>query len=201
MAKGFEVKGQESLKTFIKMLETLPTRFQEAGKAWMGEVTTHAAERAELNAPILTGLLRSECQPSEIKVLGNIVTGGVEDPVPYAGRLEQDPFNPGPISRIQPMTEEGGVGYQYMWRALIFPQHVERNLALLREILMVVLSGKEYRAGRSSAMQRGIKFRIEMKEFMKTQRERESTVWAKRQEVFREFSREARNWKQILRAR
>lgn len=205
MAAGLEVKGKDSLKTFINMLDTLPTRLQEAGRAWMDEVTTHAAERAELNAPILTGLLRSECRPSEIKVGASVVTGGVEDPVPYALHLHEDPgWGLGPISRIQPKMEEGGPApgpSKYIWRVLIYGANVERYLGLLRDVIWLALNGKEHRVGRMGVMQHGIAFRTGMKEFLKTRRERETSVWEKRQEVFREFSREARNWKQILRAR
>lgn len=107
---------------------------QEVATTFITAVGKHVQDRARLNAPILENRLRPSIQFTGIKKtgtytwVGQVVAGGdgiywaglqhaylspfETGPHPLLGR----PYNQGPISRVQPTTEEGGVGGQFLSR-------------------------------------------------------------------------------------
>lgn len=117
-------------------------------------MSEHAAARSVANAPILTGRLRAGISSSPVEI-----SGGGEDRV-YTSRVKMDPivwyaplmyvflaphaiyplYNLGPISRQQPLTEEGGVGGT--WTDRVVNHHEQQYFdGILQLFDQIVLEG------------------------------------------------------------
>jgi len=126
----------EVTPSFTSQLGTMKTRQTLVRRAVLAQladvIMPHVVERARLNAPILEGDLRRSIQYAKPRILasGTIVTGVGSD-LPYALRWHEEPFNLGPISRLQPAALEGGIGTKYITRVLNY--HHSRYRESLRE--------------------------------------------------------------------
>lgn len=100
-------------------------------------ISEHIAGRAHLNAPIKTGLLRSNIRTRPIQTSGGMGGDLVYTAVVYVANVryaevmheELTPygrFNLGPRSSIQPGTVEGGVGGHYISR--IGEYHIDQYI-------------------------------------------------------------------------
>ena len=97
----------------------------------MGEFV---AARAQANAPVKSGDLRSSANVKTPTKKGDAWETQVSFDEPYSLRMHEEltpvgPLQLGPISIVQPPTPEGGVGGRFLARS------VERNVERLRKIL------------------------------------------------------------------
>jgi hypothetical protein len=126
---------------FGKRIDTAANLLGKFAAGSSHNIAAHIAARSQVNAPILTGLLRSAIEASPPQATG----GGFESTVTYddamlgseniesQATLESylplmfqflEPyaifpfFKLGPISRVQPMQPEGGVGGQWLPRVV-----------------------------------------------------------------------------------
>jgi len=107
---SLEAQGILELQT---KLSRLSRGLEDGARSWMNAVSFHLAERAEMNAPILTGWLRSSIQPLDTQKTSRGFQGGVEATAPHAHPVHEmlAPVGSkglGPISRMQPTEPEGG---------------------------------------------------------------------------------------------
>lgn len=94
-------------------------------KKEMGDISNELDVRIDANAPILSGGLRENLAHSDPEIMQEtvFVDFGVKD-LKYeviAIRLHEQPFQLGPVSKIQPSTVEGGIGSKYIER--VFNYH------------------------------------------------------------------------------
>lgn len=95
----------------------------------LDRIGTKAVERARLNAPILTGELRSMIIHN-VEWRGGDVVLEIYDLAPYAIYMHEGFYNLGPVSAVQPSQPEGGVGRKYLERVMQFHAKTwERDLA------------------------------------------------------------------------
>lgn len=137
----FEAKGIADLE---RNLAALGPKVRKASEQFVFDVSAHAAERAQANAPILNGDLRRSIQPDPVVTTPDGAKGDVHASVPYA-LLQHEilqpfgagPFQLGPISGQQPTTKEGGVGGKYLERVFHFHFNSYQNALanLIRSIL------------------------------------------------------------------
>lgn len=118
-------------KKLQKHLKDLPKKHEKALLLGMSEIMRHVVERSRLNAPILTGALRTSIAYERPRVTAKgIIKTAVGSDIPYALRWHEEPFNLGPISAKQPTTPEGGVGNKYIARAIKYRQRKYEKLLL-----------------------------------------------------------------------
>lgn len=127
-----------------KILEKLVPTFQEIGD--------HAAERATANAPILKGPLRADIHAEKVEVSADQISVRVVSALPYSLKQHEEltpagPMQLGPVSRVQPMTPEGGVGGKFIERVVKF--HLQRYQQLILKRFKEAL-GRTGRSKRSS---------------------------------------------------
>ena len=128
------------------MVEGIPFRIHKAALQFVAEASVHAARRSELNAPILTGMLRAGCYPIETKVRGDDFIGGVADDVPYAAYVHamvapEGPKGLGPVSRQQPKQPEGGPMGGYIENTVLW--WVPTYDRALREMVDKAIKGRD----------------------------------------------------------
>lgn len=145
MADGFSAEVRVDPPDLFR--GALNNRVFEAARVAMEGIGSHAAERAQANAPIKSGDLRRSIR-HRIIVRGRIITAKIIASEPYALRMheELDPAGTlqlGPLSRAQPGTPEGGVGGKYIER--VVNHHVVTYLKHLRATVKSGLSRKQAR--------------------------------------------------------
>lgn len=130
------------LREAILYFQRLPQNLDAAGYNAMVAIERDVADRAVENAPIRTGVLRKNIQPGKISILNGTILGGVgvystgKYPEKYNGgkthvrvavlmhrylmpfNTGQGRFNLGPLSKQQPTTSDGGVGGDFIGRAV-----------------------------------------------------------------------------------
>lgn len=139
MAKAFETQGMDMV---VAKLRKLPQIIDATCDRWIRKTSQHASDRAEENAPILTGTLRVDCGILPVQKSGDSMWGGVECTVPYAGLMHEHQwhyggvpaplsiqytpnnqghiYSHGPVTMQQPRTVEGGPGGKFIARVLNF---------------------------------------------------------------------------------
>lgn len=140
---NLRMRGQDEVRANLRAAFDL---IHESLREGDGEIADHIVERAKLNAPILTGDLRSEIQRGPVNWTLSKIICVVEDDVDYAYKMhellsphgEYAEFHLGPVSQQQPPTEEGGVGGRYITR--VADTHASRYENLLAEKVKQVLS-------------------------------------------------------------
>lgn len=149
----------------VNRLRNLNQQTEDTAEQFVRSSSYHAAERAELNAPILTSRLRLELRPLQIQRLAGLrrIVGGVVSPTPWAFKMHEfqmcfsvptavpglnrpprayppigRQLRHGPITQQQPQTPEGGPGGKFIERVLAFHSaDYKRLLAqMLREMLV-----------------------------------------------------------------
>lgn len=153
-----ELKGMDTVNLWMKDIKR---EFDMIPMVFLEEVTEHAAARAKLNAPILTGKLRLEIGATyPVRLSANVVEATVwsstinprnyfdyaqyqheyqipsTQPAPKWGR----PLFHGEVTAAQPMTPEGGAGGKYIERVVNY--HYGTYLNLLEQMV-----GRAMRAG------------------------------------------------------
>lgn len=108
-----------------KNLRALKTTLRKDLDSELRDITNHAAERARALAPILTGDLRKRLAARVPVYRRGILEARIVDDVEYAMNMHehQTPAEPtwyglGPISRIQPIQQEGPVGGKFIQRVI-----------------------------------------------------------------------------------
>jgi len=146
---SFSVTGLDKIRKLVRNAEKI---IGDAGEQWVKVVTNHVAERAEVNAPILTGLLRTEIQPQPIKRTRDRVSCVINDDTHYAWEMHefQTPARPmkyglGPITREQPETIENGPGGKYFTRVANHYNKLYEDI--LKNMLHDAFLGKDFTAG------------------------------------------------------
>ena len=153
---GIKVKGLEQV---MSRIQQIPERLQRGAEMWVRTVTHHAAERAEVNAPILSGQLRAKTIPVPLKIAKNHVEGGVRSFAvnprtgdEYAHLMHEFQFPAGgfiwrlgPKTQMQPKTVEGGPGGKYIKRVVDY--HEENYQALLAVFVTKALKGEPVTGG------------------------------------------------------
>lgn len=159
-AFGFSKKGDPTY--FRKRIEALPRRQDVEVTKFLKEVAFHAAERAEQNAPILTGLLRAETVPMPVRKSGTRLISGVGTSVQYGlaiheyqmcmssqgGPVPDVPqprpdtgtmYGFGPVTKVyaKSPTPEGGPGGKFIARVLNY--HANMYLQKLADALRAML--------------------------------------------------------------
>lgn len=149
-----EVTGFEEV---TRVIDQMPDNLSKAMEQSVWKICQHIVERGVANAPILSGDLRSHLigyidgkqvasesasTPPPHQKDREEVVGIITDTVPYAQRMHEllvpaGPLNLGPISRLQPMTPEGGVGGKYITRVVDF--HIKTYTAMVARIVSETL--------------------------------------------------------------
>lgn len=130
--KGFGFKEVQ------KSLELTDKQTKAAAMRGVRLVLTKVVERSRANAPILSGDLRISLRKSRVyqktTVDGALFHGNIEMEGAYGLKMHEQltpagPYQLGPVSSVQPMTPEGGVGGKFVERSVL------RNAALLGRLL------------------------------------------------------------------
>lgn len=117
---GLKVEGLKEAREDLKALGRTDSRkgsFIFQFKEDFEKEVKFLEERAEVNAPILSGELREKIS-SETKIEGKRVTGEILCDVPYALQVHEEEYTLGPVSEAQPATPEGGVGRKFIERVI-----------------------------------------------------------------------------------
>ena len=128
---GIRAKADKALKNWVKNSDQ---HFRNVIRAAVDSIGNAAATRAQANAPIDTGDLRAHIRAGKVREVGDSAEIFVEADMPYALKMHEQltpygRFQLGPLSRVQPMTREGGVGGKYLSRA------IEQNIKLWERVL------------------------------------------------------------------
>lgn len=87
----------------------------------IGERVEFLRERAEVNAPVLEGDLRSSIKAALPKKVKKVIEAGVTiGDTNYAIKMHEGFYSLGPVSVLQSSTVEGGVGRKYVSRVMDF---------------------------------------------------------------------------------
>lgn len=135
------VEGATELRQTFQAMQPQLLQLLAAG---IDDITAHLAERAHANTPILKNKLRPATVQAPAKVAGSIVIGAVHvpnsDPASvYALWIHEGSYNLGPVSALQPPTEEGGVGNKFMSRVAFYHigtyvQMIQRRISNLGKL-------------------------------------------------------------------
>jgi hypothetical protein len=113
-----------------------------------GAISRHMEKRARANAPIRKNVLRPSIRATPPKLQGKTASANVKVdaairyviamhehltpfgvPLGTSSRTGKPIYSLGPISRVQPMTKEGGVGGRFITRVMkVHQQQYERQL-------------------------------------------------------------------------
>lgn len=87
----------------------------------LDKIKQHALERCRLNAPIHDGFFRDSLWVEPTMEVDYIVFDfGSSAPRGQLLKLHEDEYKLGPISEIQPVTPEGGIGKKFFTRVIEF---------------------------------------------------------------------------------
>lgn len=152
-----EVDGLESALLWMKEIDRAVDKVPQV---FLETATEHAAKRAVVNAPILSGKLRSEItatypvRESSKIVSATIWSKTIDSRTGFDYALYQhefqipsrqvppgrtSPLGHGPRTAVQPMTPEGGAGGKYLTRSVWL--NIRKYQRLLRMIMRKALSG------------------------------------------------------------
>jgi hypothetical protein len=152
----FSVHGFQQVHSTISQG---PQRVRLVAAQMLWKIVQHVVERGQNNAPILSGDLRanlvgtvegSSQQPTS-PPSSDIIKGKVVDTVPYAMRMHEGFYGLGPISRMQPMTPEGGVGRKYIQRVVDY--HMKAYTTAFRNAISSAVGGNVGHIGLSIGME------------------------------------------------
>jgi hypothetical protein len=157
------VSVQGDLDGLTRKVQSMPRQIRSAAYHWLQETTAHMAERAEANAPILTGHLRAVTQPMDVVETEDGIEGGVMSPTEYAMLMHEYQIAHGPVpppppgatslgeepgerykhgkrTGEQPVQPEGGPGGKFITR--VFNYHYQKYLKELSAIINKMVAGK-----------------------------------------------------------
>lgn len=158
-----EVTG---LTEAIRFFAALPATMDIAAAKSVEKIDADAAKKAVKNAPIRTGQLRKVIKPGKVSILPGTILGGVgvfsagNYPKTYNGgasfyyvalRMHRylKPFatgagyyNLGPRSASQPTTPEGGVGGNYIGRAIL--NNTGPYSLLIRNVFQALIASSKF---------------------------------------------------------
>lgn len=143
---SIKATGLKEMQAYFKKIKA---EIPQGSRQVVRDISSHIAERAVLNAPILTGLLRSKIKRVAVQTTQDKreFVGGVQDDVPYASWIHEAHYNLGPISRKQPPTLEGGtganpegVGRKYIQRVAYF--HTGKYLGAISRTILNILASR-----------------------------------------------------------
>ena len=153
------ITGLDQLEKFVGTLRALQIRLLLNAKSATAQISAHLAERARVNAPILTGRLIEELVPIPTTLTAGGIHGGVVSPVSKGGvyygaeiHEKQVPkgakYQLGPKTRQKPPTEEGGPGGGHIDRVAEY--HLHRTggyIEIMRKAVEAALQSRELSSG------------------------------------------------------
>lgn len=111
-----DIQGLDQAVRGLLKVPSITSRILGGG---LRRVTQAGVKLSVPNTPILTGNLRHSIKASPVVVQGSEALGGIQtDGVDYATKMHEGFYNLGPVSGIQPLTPEGGVGRKFISRVV-----------------------------------------------------------------------------------